>query len=56
MFGVPYQSGGGRLQSIHSCAQDMPKHLQPKFILDVEMSELFIQGGLQDRVIQVSDL
>ena len=34
--------------------QDMPKPLQPNFILDVEMSELFIQAGLQDRVIQVS--
>lgn len=32
---------------------DMPKQLQPNFILDVEMSELFIQAGLQDRVIQV---
>ena len=32
---------------------DMPKALQPNFILDVEMSELFIQAGLQDRVIQV---
>lgn len=32
----------------------MPKPLQPNFILDVEMSELFIQAGLQDRVIQVS--
>lgn len=31
----------------------MPKPLQPNFILDVEMSELFIQAGLQDRVIQV---
>lgn len=34
--------------------QDMPKPLQPNFILDVETSELFIQAGLQDRVIQVS--
>ena len=32
----------------------MPKPIQPNFILDVEMSELFIQAGLQDRVIQVS--
>ena len=31
----------------------MPKPLQPNFVLDVEMSELFIQAGLQDRVIQV---
>ena len=34
--------------------QDMPKPLQPNFVLDVEASELFIQAGLQDRVIQVS--
>lgn len=34
----------------------MPKPLQPNFILDVEMSELFIQAGLQDRVIQASFL
>ena len=33
--------------------QDMRKPLQPNFVLDVEMSELFIQAGLQDRVIQV---
>lgn len=32
---------------------DMPKALQPNFVLDVESSELFIQAGLQDRVIQV---
>ena len=35
--------------------QDMPKPLQPNFVLDVEMSELFIQAGLQDRVIQVRE-
>lgn len=34
----------------------MPKPLQPNFILDVEMSELFIQAGLQDRVIQVKPI
>ena len=33
--------------------QDMPKELQPNFVLDIETSELFIQAGLQDRVIQV---
>ena len=33
--------------------QDMPKELQPQFILDVEKEELFINAGLQDRVIQV---
>jgi len=33
--------------------QDMPKEIQPQFILDVEKLELFIQAGLQDRVIQV---
>jgi len=37
-----------------SLSQDMPKPLQPNFILDVETSELFIHAGLQDRVIQVS--
>lgn len=37
-----------------SFSQDMPKPLQPNFVLDVEASELFIQAGLQDRVIQVS--
>ena len=33
--------------------QDMAKELQPAFILEVEKQELFIQAGLQDRVIQV---
>jgi len=32
--------------------RDIPKHLQPEFVLSVEMEELFIQAGLQDRVIQ----
>ena len=36
--------------------QDMPKELQPQFILDVEKEELFINAGLQDRVIQVRGL
>ena len=36
--------------------QDMPKELQPKFVLDVETSELYIQTGLQDGVIQVGQL
>lgn len=36
--------------------QDIPKPLQPKFVLDVEMDELFILAGLQDRVIQVINL
>ncbi len=31
----------------------MAKEAQPQFILDVEMQELFIQAGLQDRVVQV---
>ena len=31
----------------------MPKQIQPKFVLDVEKSELRIQAGLQDRVVQV---
>ena len=33
--------------------QDLEKRLQPRFILDVEKDELFINAGLQDRVIQV---
>ncbi|KAL5499940.1 hypothetical protein EMCRGX_G011415 [Ephydatia muelleri] len=33
--------------------KDIPKPLQPTFVLDVEKSELFIQAGLQDRVVQV---
>ena len=33
---------------------DLPKELQPQFILDVEKSELNISAGLQDRVIQVT--
>ena len=33
----------------------MPKPLQPNFVLDIETSELFIQAGLQDRVIQVTE-
>jgi len=33
----------------------MPKQIQPKFVLDVEKSELCIQAGLQDRVVQVSE-
>lgn len=32
---------------------DMPKPKRASFILDVESSELYIQAGLQDRVIQV---
>ena len=31
----------------------MPKQIQPNFVLDVEKSELSIQAGLQDRVVQV---
>ena len=34
--------------------QDMPKQIQPNFVLDVEKSELSIQAGLQDRVVQVN--
>ena len=33
---------------------DLAKELQPQFILEVEKSELNINAGLQDRVIQVS--
>ena len=32
----------------------MPKTVRPQFVLNVEREELFIQAGLQDRVIQVS--
>ncbi|KAG9482398.1 hypothetical protein GDO78_011210 [Eleutherodactylus coqui] len=32
---------------------DLPKSIQPNFILDVEKEELFITAGLQDRVVQV---
>uniref|UniRef100_A0A7S3AL00 GHMP kinase C-terminal domain-containing protein n=1 Tax=Haptolina ericina TaxID=156174 RepID=A0A7S3AL00_9EUKA len=32
--------------------RDIPKQFQPDFVLSVEMEELFIQAGLQDRVIQ----
>lgn len=30
----------------------MPLHIQPQFVLNVETEELFIQAGLQDRVVQ----
>lgn len=33
--------------------RDLPKAIQPQFILEVEKSELHINAGLQDRVIQV---
>lgn len=32
---------------------DLPKPKRASFILDVECGELYIQAGLQDRVIQV---
>lgn len=32
---------------------DIPKSLQPQFVLDVEMQELNINAGLQDRVVQI---
>ncbi|XP_018424099.1 PREDICTED: glucuronokinase 1-like [Nanorana parkeri] len=32
---------------------DLPKTVQPNFILEVEKEELFITAGLQDRVVQV---
>ena len=48
--------GGCRaLISLYLCLQDMPRPLQPQFVLDVEMQELFIQAGHQDRVIQVNN-
>ena len=33
--------------------EDFKKEMQPQFILDVEKDELFINAGLQDRVVQV---
>ena len=33
--------------------KDLEKPIQPRFILNVEKDELFINAGLQDRVIQV---
>ena len=36
--------------------QDISKKVQPKFALAVETDELFIQAGLMDRVIQVSQI
>ncbi len=32
---------------------DLPTELQPQFVLDVEVAELRIAAGLQDRVVQV---
>lgn len=32
---------------------DIPKNIQPQFILDVEKEELKINAGLQDRVVQI---
>lgn len=32
--------------------REVGKEIQPDFVLSVEMEELFIQAGLQDRVIQ----
>jgi len=39
----------------HFCLKDMDikKALQPQFVLDVEMHELGINAGLQDRVVQI---
>ncbi len=34
-------------------SSDLPKERMPQFILDVEVAELNIQAGLQDRVVQV---
>eukprot|EP00731_Ephydatia_muelleri_P038563 Em0807g2a len=42
-----------RFYNLTEKACDIPKPLQPTFVLDVEKSELFIQAGLQDRVVQV---
>ena len=37
----------------HVTDADLAKEIQPQFILDVEVSELRINAGLQDRVVQV---
>ncbi len=37
----------------HVTEADLPRETRPQFILDVEIAELNIQGGLQDRVVQV---
>jgi glucuronokinase len=34
-------------------AGDLPKEMVPSLVLSVETEELFINAGLQDRVIQV---
>ncbi len=42
------------MQFFNLTEYDMPKEIQPQFILDVEKEELFINAGLQDRVVQAS--
>ena len=41
------------MQFYNLSENDMPKPIRASFILNVETSELFINAGLQDRVIQV---
>ncbi|XP_078585263.1 uncharacterized protein LOC144867260 [Branchiostoma floridae x Branchiostoma japonicum] len=41
------------MQFFNLTDKDLPKPIQPQFILDVEQEELFITAGLQDRVVQV---
>lgn len=41
------------MEFFHVTDKDLPKQIQPQFILDVEVAELCINAGLQDRVVQV---
>jgi len=42
------------LMQFYGVAEDaLPRHIQPNLVLDVEMQELAIAAGLQDRVVQV---
>eukprot|EP00095_Tigriopus_kingsejongensis_P007749 snap_masked-scaffold815_size93432-processed-gene-0.11 protein:Tk07749 transcript:snap_masked-scaffold815_size93432-processed-gene-0.11-mRNA-1 annotation:"glucuronokinase 1-like" len=42
------------MEFFHITNKDIPKEIQPQFILEVEVAELCINAGLQDRVIQAS--
>ena len=41
------------MEFYHLGETEFPKALQPQFVLDVEMQELNISAGLQDRVVQI---
>ena len=43
-------------QHLRFMLQDLPKPVRANFILNVETDELFITAGLQDRVVQVSNI